>query len=99
MDEVHEAVPVAVGLDASQLDDRLDAFLDPAHPTVVATLADDVLDGAFYRTASQLKIQLGDLVVGHLVDSILEIEDHAEQTLALALVAGPGDGDRVATLA
>src|SRR5437879_360846 len=99
MDEVDEAVPVAVGLDAPQLDDGLDAFLDPAHPAVVAALADDVLVGAFYRTASQLEVLLDDLVVGHLVDSILQIADHAEQALALAFVAGSGDGDRVTTLA
>src|SRR5882757_1123338 len=99
MDEVDEAVPVAVGLDAPQLDDCLDAFLDPAHPAVVAAITNDILDGAFYRTTSQLEILFDDLVVGHLVDSLLQIADHAEQALALALVAGTGDGDRVATLA
>lgn len=42
MYELDEVFPVHVGLDAPQLHYGLNAFFDPAHPTVVATLADDV---------------------------------------------------------
>ena len=46
MDEAFECLPVAVDLDATELDDRLRALLDPPHPAVVAAVRDDVLDGA-----------------------------------------------------
>jgi len=52
MNKLHEAVPVAVGLNAPELHDGLHTLFDPAHPAVVAALADDVLDRALDRTAS-----------------------------------------------
>jgi hypothetical protein len=97
--ELDEVVPVTVGLDAPQLHDGLNAFLDPTHPAVVATLADDVLDRTFHGATSQLEILLDDLVVGHLVDAFLQVPDHAEQALAFALVAWACRGDGVTALA
>src|SRR5215468_1975903 len=97
--ELDEVVPVTVGLDAPQLHDGLRAFLDPAHAAMVATLADDVLDGTFHGATSEFEILLDDLVVGHLVDALLEVADHAEQALAFALVARACRGDGMATLA
>ena len=53
MNQALEVPPVAVGLDASELDDGLGAFLDPAHAAVVAPLGDDELDGALDDAAGR----------------------------------------------
>ena len=52
VDEVGEAITVAVDLDAAELDDSLVPLHDPPHPALVATLVDDVLDRPFDLAAA-----------------------------------------------
>ncbi len=53
MDEVLEVIPLSIELDAAQLDDCVDALLDPAHAAVVAASADDTLDRTFDLAAAK----------------------------------------------
>jgi hypothetical protein len=51
-----EVVPLTVDLDAAELHDSFDAFADPAHAPMVATLPDDALDCTLYGAGADLQV-------------------------------------------
>ena len=95
MNEALEGLPVAVDLDAAQLDDRLRALLDPAHAAVVAAMRDDVLDGALDDAGGDREVAATEGAVSDLVDPLLEVAPRIVQSLTPPLVAGPRGSDRV----
>lgn len=65
MREGDKGIPVAVELDAAQLQQRLGPLLDPAHPALVKSLRDEVPDGALDDTAAEFEVLTRQLLVVH----------------------------------
>src|SRR5690606_9677058 len=93
-----EGVPVAVDLDAAELEEGLRALRDPAHAGGVEALSDDVADGALDGPGADLEVLVQELAVVHEADALREIGQRSRETRSLPLVAGTGLRERVEPL-
>ena len=65
MCESDKVIPIAVEFDATQLQKRLGAFLDPSHPALVKALCDNISNGALDNAAAEFKVLTRQLIIVH----------------------------------
>src|SRR5580693_7504345 len=92
--ESHERVPVAIDLDAPELEECLCPLSNPTHAGTVEPLRDHIADGSLDGARADLQILLQQLLVVHHVDALLDVGGDLPKALPFALVAWTGGRDR-----
>jgi hypothetical protein len=87
MNECNEGLPIAIYLNAAELQQRLSAFLDPTHSSAVKAFGDDVVDRSLNRPRRDLQILLAQFPVIHLIHTLVEIVSHFLQAFLGALLS------------
>ena len=91
---IYKPIPVSVYLDATELQHRLVVLRYPTHPTLVAALADHILDRSFYSSAADFEILIDKLGVVHHLHALIQVTNELAQALATVLRARTCLGDQ-----
>ena len=73
MNEFGKRIPIAIHLNAAELQQVFCPLFDPAHTAAVEALGDDVIHCALDRPRRNLQILLAQFLVVHLIHMLIEL--------------------------
>jgi hypothetical protein len=86
---IQEGFPVAVLMDAPQLQQGLGTLSDPSHPSVVEADGDEVIHCALDGSRADLEIAIGEPLLVHHPETLGQVSDGGLESFASPLVSRP----------